>query len=428
MTTLCRDCFSLLDEPPADGRCPRCRHRRLVAHPELTALSIAHLDCDAFYASVEKRDDPSLRDKPVIVGGGHRGVVSAACYVARLYGVRSAMPMFKALAACPDAVVIKPNMAKYREAGEEIRRRMRALTPLVEPLSIDEAFLDLTGTEKLHHGAPAVTLARLAAEIERELSLTVSIGLSCNKFLAKIASDLDKPRGFAVIGAAEAKDFLADRPVSLLWGVGKALNASLEREGIRRIRDLWPYEEAELIARHGAMGRRLYRMSRGLDDRRVDPDAPTKSISAETTFDSNLSDPEALLAELWPLCETVARRLRKAGLGGRTVTLKLKTGQFRNITRSRSLSSPTQLADILYREGKALLLAAADGTAFRLIGIGASELGPAAEADQPDLLEPDRARRAQVARAVESVRERLGSEAITRGRGLTRPGPGKAPR
>src|SRR5690606_28008379 len=171
--------------------------------------------------------------------GGQRGVVAAACYVARLYGVRSAMPMFKALAACPDAVVIKPNMAKYREVGEAIRQRMRALTPLVQPLSIDEAFLDLTGTERLHHAPPAVTLARLAAEIERDLSLTVSIGLSHNKFLAKIASDLDKPRGFAVIGKAEARDFLADKPVSLLWGVGKALNASLERQGVRRIRDLW---------------------------------------------------------------------------------------------------------------------------------------------------------------------------------------------
>lgn len=441
MNLLCRDCFRLAAAPPATpdgegspeteaggGRCPACRSRRLVAHAELTSLAIAHLDCDAFYASVEKRDDPSLRDRPVIVGGGQRGVVAAACYVARLYGVRSAMPMFKALAACPDAVVIKPDMAKYRAAGEEIRRRMRALTPLVEPLSIDEAFLDLTGTERLHRAPPAVTLARLAAEIERDLSLTVSIGLSHNKFLAKIASDLDKPRGFAVIGAAEAREFLADRPVSLLWGVGKALNGALERQGIRRIRDLWPYEEHELIARHGAMGRRLYRMCRGLDDRRVEPDAPTKSISAETTFNRNLSDPEALLAELWPLCEKVARRLRTAELGGRTVTLKLKTGQFRNLTRSRSLSSPTQLSDILYREGKALLLPACDGTDFRLIGIGASELVPAAEADQPDLLEPDRTRRAQVARALESVRDRLGSGSIALGRGLTGPRGGKASR
>src|SRR5690606_25518220 len=304
---------------------------------------------------------------------------------------------------CPEAVVLPPNMKKYVEVSREVRKLMDALTPLVQPLSIDEAFLDLRGTEALHRAPPAVALARLAKRIEDEIGITISIGLSHNKFLAKIASDLDKPRGFAVIGATETREFLADKPVGLLWGVGKALDAALERQGVRRIRDLWGFEEHELVARHGAMGRRLYRMSRGLDDRRVEPDAPTKSVSAETTFNSDLSAAEALLAELWPLCETVARRLRKAELGGRTVTLKLKTDRFRTITRSHSLSGPTQLADILYREGKALLLPACDGTAFRLIGIGASELAPATEADQPDLLEPDRGRRAQAARAIDSL-------------------------
>jgi DNA polymerase IV len=214
MSVLCRDCVARFAERPA--RCPSCGSPRLLAHAELDSLAIAHLDCDAFYASVEKRDNPALRDQPVIVGGGRRGVVSAACYIARLYGVRSAMPMFKALAACPHATVIHPDMAKYARVGREVRDMMRSLTPLVEPLSIDEAFLDLAGTEHLHHGSPARSLARLALEVERRIGVTVSIGLSYNKFLAKIASDLDKPRGFAVIGRGEAVEFLGGKPVGLI--------------------------------------------------------------------------------------------------------------------------------------------------------------------------------------------------------------------
>ena len=201
MAVLCRDCLEIFAEDhdavskaragAGHDRCPNCDSPRLVRHPELGHLAIAHIDCDAFYASVEKRDNPDLRDKPVIVGGGRRGVVSAACYVARMYGIHSAMPMFKALKACPDAVVIRPNMAKYSTIGKQIRERMEALTPLVEPLSIDEAFLDLSGTEALHHGWPARSLARLVKSIEEDIGLTASIGLSFNKFLAKIASDLD---------------------------------------------------------------------------------------------------------------------------------------------------------------------------------------------------------------------------------------------
>ena len=195
---LCRDC--LAESGPAAKRCLACGSPRLLAHPERDLLSIAHVDCDAFYAAVEKRDDPSLADKPVIIGGRKRGVVSTACYVARTYGVRSAMPMFKALKACPHAVVIKPNMQKYVAAGRAVQKLMLELTPLVEPVSIDEAFLDLSGTERLHHGSPARTLARLAKRIEDELGITVSIGLAPNKFLAKVASDLAKPRGFSIIG------------------------------------------------------------------------------------------------------------------------------------------------------------------------------------------------------------------------------------
>ena len=418
MTRLCRDCLDLQPAGTAEGACRRCGGHRMLSHPELDDLGIAHIDCDAFYASIEKRDRPELRDRPVVVGGARRGVVAAACYIARLYGVRSAMPMFKALQACPDAVVIKPDMAKYQDVGRAIRQRMLALTPLVEPLSIDEAYLDLQGTEIVHGGPPALSLARLALEIERDFGLTVSVGLSSNKFLAKIASDLDKPRGFAVIGRAEAQDFLADKPVSLIWGVGKALARRLERDGIRRIADLLPIPETELVARYGAMGRRLYRFARGEDSRRVEPNAPTKSISAETTFNEDLSEAADLERALWPLCETVARRLRRQGLLGISVTLKLKTADFRQFTRSHRLSTPTYLAEIIFRAGREMVRANADGRRFRLIGIGLSDFKREEEADQLSLLDADVLRQHRLEDAMAQVREKSGSTAIQRGRSL----------
>jgi DNA polymerase-4 len=421
---LCRDCATpfAVDDAKPPRRCPACGSPRIVVHPELDRLSIAHMDCDAFYASVEKRDDPSLRDKPVIVGGGKRGVVSAACYVARIYGVRSAMPMFKALANCPQAVVIRPNMRKYQQVGREVRRLMLETTPLVEPLSIDEAFLDLSGTERLHHGSPARTLARLARRIEDEIGITASIGLSYNKFLARVASDLDKPRGFSVIGRAEAPAFLAPRPVSLIWGVGKALQRRLEADGLRTVGQLAMLDERDLLLRYGSIGRRLARFARGQDDRTVDPSAPAKSISAETTFDTDLARLDALQVELWPLCETVAARLKRAGLAGRTVTLKLKTADFHLLTRSRTLPAPTQLAEVLFRAALPLLEAAATGQRYRLIGIGASALGPGADADPLDLLDPEAGKRAQVERAMDAVRAKLGGQAIVKGRGFAPPG------
>ncbi len=414
--TLCRDCLIL--DPGPGPRCHACAGRRILRHPELHQLSIAHIDCDAFYASVEKRDRPELRDKPVIVGGGRRGVVSAACYTSRLYGVRSAMPMFKALKLCPDAVVIKPEMRKYSTIGRHIREMMLETTPLVEPLSIDEAFLDLTGTEALHSGPPARTLAALALRIEKEERLTVSIGLSFNKSLAKIASDLDKPHGFSVLGRGDAQGFLAEQPVSLIWGVGKALRAQLERAGIRKIGDLLEHEEAELVLRFGSMGKRLYRFARGQDERPVSPNSPAKSISSETTFNVDLVSSETLERELWPLCETVSRRLKRANLAGRAVVLKLKTADFRLITRHRRLEDPTQLAARLFEAARPLLAKEADGRAFRLIGIGTDDLCKAEEADQPNLLEPDRKRRVAVEAAIDSLRDKLGDKAIQRGRGF----------
>ncbi|HEX9489537.1 MAG TPA: DNA polymerase IV [Stellaceae bacterium] len=386
MTTLCRDCAALAEAPPPGGRCASCGSPRLIAHAELAALPLAHIDCDAFYASVEKRDRPELLDRPVIVGGGARGVVLACCYVARLSGVRSAMPMFKALKACPDAVVIPPDMAKYRAVGRQVHDLMLATTPLVQPLSIDEAFLDLSGTERVHGGPPARTLALLARRVEREIGVTVSIGLSYNKFLAKIASDLDKPRGFAVIGRGEALDFLAPRSVALIWGVGAALQQRLARDGITTIAELRQRPERELMARYGAIGRRLARFARGEDDRVVDPDTPVKSISAETTFDRDIAAFEGLAAELRPLCDNLARRLVGAERAAAGITLKLKTADFRILSRSRRLADPTQRADAVYRAALPLLREEADGrTAFRLIGIGTDRLAEAALADPPDL-------------------------------------------
>ena len=421
MSHLCRDCLWVEPDAEAPGRCRQCASPRLVADPELTELAIAHIDCDAFYANVEKRDNPAIREKPVIVGGGRRGVVAAACYVARLYGVRSAMPMFKALAACPDAVVIRPDMAKYKEVGHRIRGFMQETTPLVEPLSIDEAFLDLRGTEALHGGSPARTLAALALRIEQAFDLTVSIGLSYNKSLAKIASDLDKPRGFAVIGRGDVRQFLADRPVGIIWGVGKALQRALARDGIVKMRDLWRYEETALAARYGAMGHRLYHFSRGEDDRRIDPDAPTKSISAETTFEKDLSDGAALSRELRPLCETVARRLKRSKLSGRTVTLKLKTKDFQLLSRRQRLSDPTQLAERIFEAAGSLLSRESDGRRFRLIGVGVIDLADGAEADPPNLLDPERAHHARVEQAIDQVRDKLGPEAIVKGHAFTGP-------
>ena len=386
MTTLCRDCAALAEAPPAGGRCASCGSPRLIAHAELAALPLAHIDCDAFYASVEKRDHPELLDRPVIVGGGTRGVVLACCYVARLSGIRSAMPMFKALKSCPEAVVIPPDMAKYRAVGRQVHDLMLATTPLVQPLSIDEAFLDLSGTERLHGGPPARTLALLARRIERDIGVTVSIGLSYNKFLAKIASDLDKPRGFAIIGRGEALDFLAPRSVALIWGVGAALQQRLARDGITTVAELRQRPERELVARYGAIGRRLARFARGEDDRIVDPDTPVKSISAETTFDRDIAAFDGLAAELRPLCDSLARRLVRAGRAAAGVTLKLKTADFRLLSRSRRLADPTQRAEAIYCAAVALLHEEADGrTAFRLIGIGTDRLAEATLADPPDL-------------------------------------------
>lgn len=377
------------------------------------------MDCDAFYASVEKRDDPSLEGKPVIIGGGRRGVVSTACYIARIRGVHSAMPMFQALKLCPEAVVIKPRMAAYAEASRAIRAMMDTLTPVVEPLSLDEAFMDLSGTRRLHGHPPAVMLARLVKRMKDELGLTGSIGLSHNKFLAKIASDLDKPRGFSVIGLAETADFLRDKPVRMIWGVGAATQTSLEKAGIHRFSDLLRWERTDLSARFGAMGDRLYFLARGQDHRRVSAHEPVKSISKETTFFEDTSDPDLLDGHLWRLSEQVADRAKARGLAGRVVTLKLKRANFSQLTRRISLRDATQMADTIYRTSRSLFDAVGDQGPYRLIGTGISDLIPEAQADlSGDLLDPDAARRAGAERASDAIRARFGPDAIVKGRSL----------
>lgn len=377
------------------------------------------MDCDAFYASVEKRDDPSLADKPVIIGGGRRGVVSTACYVARIKGVRSAMPMFQALKLCPDATVIKPRMSAYVEASKAIKSMMEELTPAIEPLSLDEAFMDLRGTQRLHGAPPAVMLARLIKRMRDELELSGSIGLSHNKFLAKVASDLDKPRGFSVIGKAETADFLAGKPVRMIWGVGPAAQASLEKVGIRTFDDLLRWEKSDLIARLGGTGERLYHIARGEDFRRVSSHAPVKSISKETTFFEDTADLGVLDGHIWRLSEQVADRAKARDIAGRVVTLKLKRANFLQISRRISLRDPTQMTDRIYREARALFDTVSHQGPFRLIGTGISDLCKADGADlSGDLLDPDAIQRSKAERATDAIRQRFGKDAIRKGRAL----------
>lgn len=415
-TRLCRDCGIRGD---AQSRCNACGSPRLLNHPELHTLTIAHLDCDAFYAAVEKRDDPTLLDKPLIVGGnGPRGVVSTCCYIARTYGIHSAQPMFKAKKLCPDAVILRPDMKKYSAVSREIRALMREVTPDVEPISVDEAFLGLAGTERLHRRSPAESMAALARQIEDEIGITVSVGLSYNKFLAKIASDLDKPRGFSAIGRKEAKTFLAKQPVSIIWGVGKALETKLRKDGIVKVRQLQEMEENVLMKRYGVMGRRLYHFSRGNDTRSVNTHSPTKSISSETTFDRDRTEFSDLESVSWRQAEKVSDSLKKKNYAGRTVTLKLKTGRHRILTRSRSLDYSTQLADVIFEAARDLLAPMCDGTPYRLLGVGVSGLCDPADADQPDLIEPERTRRAKAERTMDTLRQRFGDDAVRKGRSL----------
>lgn len=416
MPALCRDCLTTFE---TGTRCRACGSPRVTSHPELFALSIAHMDCDAFYASVEKRDNPELRDKPVIIGGGRRGVVSTACYIARIKGVRSAMPMFQALKLCPEAVVVKGRMEVYAEVSRRIRAMMEEMTPAIEPLSLDEAFLDLSGTARLHGQPPAVMLARLTRRMRTELGITGSVGLSHNKFLAKMASDMDKPQGFSVIGRAETLDLLAPKPVGVIWGLGDAGQRALAEAGIRTIADLRRWDRDELIRRFGSQGMRLHDLARGIDTRIVSADRAVKSISNETTFSEDIADIDILDGHIWRLAEKLADRAKAKGLAGRTVTLKLKRDDFRLMTRRVTLPDGTQTADRIYRTARGLYDRMEHPRPYRLIGVGISDLLPAEAADREgDLLDPAAAARAAAERATDRIRARFGPDAILKGRAL----------
>ena len=416
MPNLCRDCLST---KCPNNRCPNCWSPRILHHPELFSLSIAHLDCDSFYASIEKREHPDLADKPLIIGGGKRGVVSTACYIARIQGVRSAMPMFQALKICPDAVILKPRMSLYAKVSKDINQIISELTPSVEPLSLDEAFIDLAGTRILHGASPAEILAKLAKRIHSELGLTVSIGLSHNKFLAKIASDLDKPRGFSIIGKAETRNFLQDKPVKLIWGIGKTTQKLLAASGIRTFKDLMRWDREELGQKFGKMGERLWYLGRGEDKRRVEARVFLKSVSNETTFIEDTSDIDLLYGHLWRMCEKVSSRMKAKGLIGCVVTLKLKTSAHKIITKRTTLREATQLADTIYFVSSNFMRNMDLSHTYRLLGVGVSDLCSVKEEDiYSDLLDTKAFKRGKAERASDSIRERFGPDAIIKGRAL----------
>jgi DNA polymerase-4 len=415
---LCRECSEKARLPDLTS-CPHCGSDLILRHPELFTLSIAHVDCDAFYASIEKRDNPELIHKPVIVGGGRRGVVAAACYVARIHGIRSAMPMFKALKLCPDAVVIPPRMDAYREAGNTIRELMRNLTPLVEPLSIDEAFLDLSGTEALHGRSPAESLIKLVHDVKKEVGVTVSVGLAGNKSMAKIASDMDKPRGFTVIGINEAAEFLAPKPVSILYGAGKNLVQKLNAIGITTCGDLARADAKLIYEIAGEIAPKLQDRAHGIDSRAVIPNQPAKSISSETTFDRDIANADTLIAWLDTLSEKVSRRMKAKNLAGRRVVLKIKSHDHKTVTRSVTLTNPTQMHDVIFSAGKKLLTQVAHPKKFwRLIGIGVDLLGEDNDADPPDLADPDQRRRHELEKAIDRLHDKHGDASVIKGRRL----------
>lgn len=425
LKALCRDCLTAWqdgdysDHAAHDRRCKNCGSRRILSHPELGSLSIAHVDCDAFFAAVEKRDNPDIRHKPVIIGGGGRGVVSTACYIARMSGVRSAMPMFKAKQLCPDAVIIRGNMQKYKEAGHQIRALFSELTPLVEPLSIDEAFLDLSGTAAYHGGkAPALLLAELSKAVEKQVGISISIGLAANKFLAKLASDMDKPRGFTVISQAEARQVLAPLPISRIYGIGKAMTLKLERQGLTTINQLQQMDDRQLMHKFGETGLRLYHLSRGIDKRPVKTGREIKSVSGETTFTHDIRDLDTLETSLWKQCERVSKDLKKKQLAAQTITLKLKNSSHKSVTRSHTLDSPTQMASKLYEIGGYLLRPLVNGQSYRLLGISGSNLTGADFADPPDLIEPNRNKMTAAEKAMDKLRAKFGDDSILKGRSL----------
>ena len=410
---ICRDCYIVSKE--ISKICKKCHSPRTLSHKEISKLYIAHIDCDAFYASVEKRDNPTLKNKPVIIGGGSRGVVSTACYIARTKGVKSAMPMFKAKELCPEAVVIAPNIKKYKNVSLEIREMMKKLTPVIEPISLDEAFLDLKGTYRLHKKVPALILVELVKDIKVKIGINVSVGLSFNKYLAKVCSDLDKPKGFSIIGKSEAISFLKDKPVNLLWGVGSKFKKRLNSEGIINIGQIQKMQDKELVKRYGAIGYHIYQLSRGEDNRKIESNRKIKSISHETTFQKDTNNKKELEKVLNNLSRKVSDRSKLLGVGGKTINLKLKTKDFKIITRSITFSDATQLHTRIFKNAKELLHDNINNSKYRLIGVGISELIEEKLCDLDSLIDIKSNNDKKIEVALSKLRNKFGDNIIVKG-------------
>lgn len=414
--TVCRECFKTFNEKKEF--CNKCYSANLISNNEIENLNIAHVDCDAFYAAIEKRDNPKYKNFPIIIGGGKRGVVATACYIARTRGVKSAMPMYKALNLCPDAIIIKPNMQKYKKASKVINNLMKEITPLVEPLSLDEAFLDLSGTSRLHKKIPAVLLAELSKKIQKKVGISVSIGLSYNKFLSKICSDIDKPRGFSIINRLEAQSFLKDKPVEVIWGVGNTLKNRLNNDGIRTIGQIREMDCSELIVKYGSIGSHIHKLSNAEDTREIKPFRKVKSISHETTFEKDTNDEVFLKKILWSLCEKVSDRAKEKGLGGSTINLKIKTKDFKLISRSITIEEPTQIAEIIFQTSKLLLFREIKKNKFRLLGVGLSNLKDSEICDLYDLINTNSNKEKNIEFAIDAIRNRYGVNLIKKGRSI----------
>jgi DNA polymerase-4 len=374
---------------------------------------IIHVDMDAFFASVEQRDRPELRGKPLIVGGSPegRGVVSAASYEAREYGVRSAMPCARAKRLCPSVIFLPVDMPKYAAASRAVMAILREVTPVVEPLSCDEAFLDVTGSRSLFGDAEQIAWG-IKHRIREQLSLTASVGVATNKFLAKLASDLEKPDGLVVVPEDQESEFIRPLAVSRLWGVGPATARRLEALGLKTVGAVADCPLPLLRAELGDHAEGLQRLARGIDERPVQPDHEAKSISAETTFETDTRDIDFLNRVLLDLSDHVAERVRKAGVMARTVTLKLRFGDFATITRDATLSEPTYAGLVVYERARQLLARARLGARqVRLIGVGTSNF---AEERQLSMFDDGGRRAEQAEQAIDELKARFGADAVRR--------------
>jgi DNA polymerase IV len=382
--------------------------------PTVTERTILHVDLDAFFASVEQRDRPELRGKPVIVGGdpGGRGVVSAASYEARRFSVHSAMSLREAVRRCPEGVFLPVDGRRYQQASREVMAILRRFTPQVEPISIDEAFLDVTGSRQLFGDGRAIALA-IKAAIRDDVDLPVSVGVATTKLVAKIASDLQKPDGLVVVKPGEEAAFLAPLPISRLWGVGEKTAVALADYGIRTIGDLAALSPDVLVRRFGKHGAALASRARGLDEDRVHEGDPAKSVGHEHTFDIDTSDRETIERTLLAMSDGVAGRLRSAGVRASTIAVKIRDSSFRTITRQRTLPEPTDMTDPIFRAAVELARPELRGIRVRLLGVTASNLG---DREQLGLFPSEEPRRRAAIEAADTIRRRFGERAVTRGR------------